>query len=506
MSSLAGATRRLGRSWLRPSTWQLRTRLVLVAMALLVAICGIVGLVSYASMDLFLNRQLDEQLKSSSQRAADFGRPPSGSDSGRPDPLEARGQGAGTLNARILGGTVSSAGILADDGTRQSLSDADNQVLVGLEPSAGPVSRKLSTGNYRLVAVQTPIGDVIITGLPLTEKEGTLGSLVWTTVFVSLGGLILIGLAGTVVIRHTMKPLEELSNVATKVSQLPLDAGEVGLAVRVPAKAAQAGTEVGNVGFALNKMLDNVSNALEARQKSETKVRQFVADASHELRTPLTAIRGYTELMKMTETFSEQGEQSLKRVESQSKRMTALVEDLLLLARLDEGRPLNITNVDVTQLVVETLSDEKVMAPDHHWKLQLPDEPVTVRADSARLHQVLVNLLANARKHTPAGTTVVAGVGHSADGSVVITVTDDGLGISPEFQDRIFARFARADASRSVNQDTASTTGAVREGSSGLGLSIVEAIMQAHGGSVEVTSRPGRTEFALRLPAPAVVI
>ncbi|WAH99260.1 HAMP domain-containing sensor histidine kinase [Arthrobacter sp. MMS18-M83] len=485
MSALSGIPRQTDHRWFDPSTWHLRTRLILVSMALLVAICGAVGVVSYASMDVFLTKQLDQQLTQASH-----GRPPVGDPNGRPDPLDARGQSIGTLNARILGSQVSSAGFLSSDATRTPLSLNDAGILLALPHDGHPVDRTLSNGGYRLVATETPYGDVVITGLPLASKEDTEASLVWTMVLVSLGGLVLIGLAGTVLIRRTMRPLEQLSDVATKVSKLPLDAGEVALAVRVPASAAHPGTEVGSVGHALNLMLDNVSNALEARQQSETKVRQFVADASHELRTPLTAIRGYTELLRMTETFTEDGRKSLGRVQSQSERMTTLVEDLLLLARLDEGKAPEFTDVDLTQLVIETVSDEKVMAPEHIWQLRLPDEPLTVRGDSTQLHQVLANLLSNARKHTEAGTTVVTGVMRSADGSAVVTVTDNGPGIPPEFQGRIFSRFARADAARSGS-----------EGTSGLGLSIVESIVQAHGGTVEVASRPGRTEFAVRLPA-----
>ena len=351
--------------------------------------------------------------------------------------------------------------------------------------------------------------------------------------FVSAGGLVVIGLAGTALIRRTMKPLDQLSEVATQVSRLPLDAGEVGLAVRVPASAAHPGTEVGSVGHALNLMLDNVSNALEARQESEMKVRQFVADASHELRTPLTAIRGYTELMRMTEHFTPDGEKSLARVQSQSERMTTLVEDLLLLARLDEGQPLKISDVDLTQLAVETVSDEKVMAPDRVWQLELPEEPVVVRGDATQLHQVLANLLSNARKHTGPGTTVATGVQRAPDGSAVVTVTDNGPGIAPEFVGRVFGRFTRADAARknpaavttpsrtrqpvphlplrpprlpatsSAAAATAATASAASaEGTSGLGLSIVQSIINAHGGTVGVTSVPGRTEFTVRLPAP----
>jgi two-component system OmpR family sensor kinase len=404
----------------------------------------------------------------------------------------------GTLNARILNGQVNSGGFLTSNTTRSPLSSEDKQVLLALETDAPPVDTTLSNGDYRLIAVRTTFGDVLVTGLPLAAKESTLASLVWTFVFVSLAGLLLIGLVGTVLIRRTMKPLEQLSEVATRVSKLPLDAGEVALAVRVPPSNSNPGTEVGSVGHALNLMLDNVANALQARQKSETKVRQFVADASHELRTPLTAIRGYTELMRMTENFTPDGEKSLARVQSQSERMTALVEDLLLLARLDEGQPLKLSDVDLNQLVVEGVSDEKVMAPGHIWRLELPDEPVVVNGDPVQLRQVLMNLLSNARKHTPPGTTVVAGVGKTPEGAAVVTVTDDGGGIPPEFVDQVFARFARADAARAATGHREAASAA--EGTSGLGLSIVESIAEAHGGRVTVTSQPGRTQFTLQLP------
>ena len=459
------------RQWLKPASWHLRTRLILLAMALLIAIYGAVGVASYASMDAFLTRQLDEQLSQAAERANNPGRPPMGGFNGR-DPLDARGQLVGTINASIRNGQVTTGGFLASDTTRSALSTEDKEVLLALATDGQPVDRKLSNGEYRLSAVQTDFGDVLVTGLPLAAKNSTLASLVWTFMFVSLGGLLLIGLAGTVLIRRTMKPLEQLSAVATRVSQLPLDAGEVALAERVPPSNANPGTEVGSVGHALNLMLDNVANALEARQKSETKVRQFVADASHELRTPLTAIRGHTELMRMTEDFTPDGAKSLARVQSQSERMTALVEDLLLLARLDEGQPLKLSEVDLTQLVVESVSDEKVMAPDHKWRLDLPDEPVVVTGDASQLRQVLMNLLSNARKHTDPGTTVATSVGKSADGgNAVITVTDDGGGIPAGFVDHVFSRFARADAAR---KGTAGQSGAsASEGTSGLGLSIV---------------------------------
>lgn len=503
MGKLSGAEPRSGHSWLHPDTWHLRTKLVAVMTLLLVGICTVVGTVLYASMDRVLTQQLDGQLAQASHRAAEFSSPTMGTP--RRNPIEAPGQAAGTLNARISNSVLVTSSLITSEGKVASPTASDAAQLAALPVSqtqqgAGgpggadelnPVDRKLSIGAYRLVAVQTAYGDVVVTGLPLAATQATLSSLVLTTVIVSLGGLVLVGLLGTVIIRRTMTPLDALSRVAGQVAQLPLDAGEVALAVRVPASAANPGTEVGQVGNALNRMLDNVAGALEARQASEMKVRQFVADASHELRTPLTAIRGYTDMLKLTEPLTEQGAESLGRVETQSLRMSRLVEDLLTLARLDEGQPLKRGPVDLTQLVVETVTDQKVIAPDHVWRLDIPEEPLEITADGAKLHQVLVNLLSNARKHTPPGTTVTASAGRSARGEAVLTVTDDGPGIPADLQDTVFSRFARADKART----------AAGEGSTGLGLSIVEAIVKAHGGSVDLTSRPGRTEFAVYLPA-----
>ncbi|MDQ4489884.1 HAMP domain-containing sensor histidine kinase [Sinomonas sp. ASV486] len=500
MGKLSGAEPRSGRSWLHPDTWHLRTKLVIVTTLLLVGICTVVGALLYATMDRVLTQQLDGQLAQASYRAAEYGTPGRSSGPSR-DPLDAPGQGAGTLNARISNGVLVTSGLRTSDGTRVALTPSDAATLASLpvasQQTGGPgadlptaVERRLSAGSYRLVAVKTAYGDVVVTGLPLASTESTLNSLVLTTVLVSLGGLVLVGLIGTVVIRRTMKPLDELSRVAGQVAQLPLDAGEVALAMRVPQAAANPGTEVGQVGNALNRMLDNVAGALEARQASEMKVRQFVADASHELRTPLTAIRGYTDMLKLTEPLTDQGAESLGRVETQSLRMSRLVEDLLTLARLDEGQPLKRGPVDLTQLLVETVTDQKVISPDHVWRLNLPEDPVEITADGAKLHQVLVNLLSNARKHTPAGTTVTASAGRSARGDAVLTVTDNGPGIPADLQSTVFSRFARADKAR--------TSGG--EGSTGLGLSIVDAIVKAHGGSIDLTSKPGRTEFAVYLP------
>ncbi len=281
-----------------------------------------------------------------------------------------------------------------------------------------------------------------------------------------------------------------MAATAVRVSELPLARGEVSLPERVHRADTDPRTEVGQVGSALNRLLGHVESALAARQASETRVRQFVADASHELRTPLASIRGYAELVRRgPETPGPGTRHALGRIESEAERMTVLVEDLLLLARLDAGRPLAPDTVDVSPLVVDTVHDARAAGPGHHWRVDLPDEPAEVRADPARLHQVLANLLANARTHTPPGTTVTARV-RTGGGTVRVDVEDTGPGIPPALLPHVFERFARGDRSRNR----------AAGGSSGLGLAIVHAVVTAHGGTITASSTPGRTVFALTLP------
>ena len=243
-------------------------------------------------------------------------------------------------------------------------------------------------------------------------------------------------------------------------------------------------------------MLGHVERALDARHESEQQVRQFLADASHELRTPLSTIAGYAELSRRRpgddETQLAQLQHAMDRVDVESGRMTALVDDLLLLARLDAGRPLESETVDLSRLVLEAVDDARVVAPDHQWRLSLPEEPVLVRGDGHRLHQAVTNLLSNARRHTPAGTVVSASVGLVDDAEtpgVEVAIHDDGPGLPPALVAQAFDRFSRGDESRT--RDT---------GGSGLGLPIVKAIVEAHHGTVALDSRPGSTTFTLHLP------
>lgn len=331
-------------------------------------------------------------------------------------------------------------------------------------------------------------GDLLVSGLPLQQVEDTVDRLATLEVTVFALAAAGAGVAGALWVRWSLRPLDRVASTAEQVSALPLASGAVTLAERVPDDDPR--TEVGRVGTALNRMLDHVGAALARRHAVEERLRAFAADASHELRTPVAAVRGHAELaLRHPGAVPGPVRHSLERISAEADRMGAIVEDLLLLARLDAGRPLADEEVDLTRIALDALADARAAGPEHRWRLALPEEPVLVRGDTHRLSQVVANLLANAHTHTPPGAEVELGLERFGD-QVRMTVTDNGPGIPPELADRVFERFVRGDRARSR------TTG-----STGLGLSIVRAVVRAHGGEVEVTSRPGRTVFAVRLSA-----
>ncbi|MFD8207265.1 sensor histidine kinase [Streptomyces sp. NPDC059695] len=490
----------------RGRPWSLRTRLVVSAVALIAVVATVIGTVTTIAFRSYLYDQADEQVRAVAHRAAG---PPVALPV--PVPEEARGRDPlgfvigpgtphGTLGAVLTAEGVSSAGTQAEAedngvyGTKFRIKDLDAAQLAAL--AAVPRDDRPHTvdlpgglGAYR-VAYATGANGAFLIGLPLTEVEDALSTLVLVELSVTAAGLVAASLAGTVLVRIALRPLRRVAITARQVARLPLHSGEVALHQRVPEAEADPRTEVGQVGAALNRMLDHVHSALDARQQSETRVRQFVADASHELRTPLASIRGYAELTRRgREECGPDTRHALGRIESEATRMTGLVEDLLLLARLDAGRPLSYETTDLVPLVVDAVGDARAAGPDHHWRLELPEQEALVRVDGARLQQVLVNLLANARTHTPPGTKATARV-RTEGTTVCVDVEDDGPGIPPELLPAVFERFARGDASRSRHA-----------GSTGLGLAIVRAVVLAHGGDVTVESAPGRTVFTARLPA-----
>ena len=389
--------------------------------------------------------------------------------------------------------------IVTTDGGR-ALNEAELRELSNALRDADSATVSLSSGSYLVTISQTHDGTLVLTGLSRADIQRTLGSLFTVIALATLGGLLLLALTTALTISMGLRPLRAVAATATRVAGQPLDRGEVSITERVPDYEADPRTEVGRVGAALNTLLDHVDSSLAARQRNEERMRRFVADASHELRTPLASIRGYSELSLKAIRQAEQADadqsartlenttSALERIQAQSLRMTRLVEDLLLLARLDEGRELVSREVDLAQLAVEALTDAQPTAPDHAWELDVPEEPVMLMGDAGRLHQVLANLLANARTHTPAGTTITLSLAVES-GTAVLRVHDDGPGIDPQVRDELFARFARGDASR-----------ARQTGGTGLGLAIAKAIVEGHGGTIDVTSAPGDTTFTVRLP------
>ena len=550
------------RSW-RPGSLltpprSLRTRLVVGVLGLVLVMAAVMSAFSTVSLRHTLMARTDSQLMAAAQRAADKrhdltqearkasdeaaqegadkpGDQPDGAGGadgadggpgkeGVPPGLDAAGQSTGTLTLITTQASSSdtasseTAAYIDKNGHYASISKEDCRLLLSQATEDHPVTVHLHhLGSYRVVATRDEAsGSTVITGLSLEGDKGLIRTQLLIELAVALVGALVVALAGRTMVRSSLAPLERVARTAQRVASQPLERGEVSIEDRVEKADLDSSAEVGQVGGALNTLLGHVESALGARQRSETQVRQFVADASHELRTPLASIRGYTELIRREGAdadLPEEATYALERVHSESVRMTALVEDLLLLARLDAGRELRREEVDLVGLLVDTVADARAAGPDHDWQLDLavleppadatPEEaedflpePPLVIGDEARLRQVIVNLLANARVHTPAGSHVTTTLAREGD-TLIVRIHDDGPGIAPDVRDRLFERFARGDSSRER-----------RTGSTGLGMSIALAIVQSHGGSIDVASSTAPedhgTTFSVRLPAAVV--
>ena len=477
------------RERIRPSTWSLSTKLVATVVGLFLVVTLATSALTVLLLRGYLEGRLDQDLRSSVVRLGGGPDDGDGDNHGRP-PGAPPGVGGRFLTLTMSGGTVTGSRVVTGD-TYGTLTDAQVRQIDGAGIGTSPQTLNVTgLGEYRLISRRTPTGTTVITGLPMSGVTETVSQVVTLVAAGTIIGFVVVSTGGLWLVRRNLAPLQRVAHTATSVSHLKLDSGDVALAQRVPDADTDPRTEVGQVGLALNSMLDNVEGALQARHESEQRVRQFVADASHELRTPLASIRGYAELSRRErEPVPASVSHALARVESEALRMQGLVEDLLLLARLDAGRPLERKPVDLSLLAMDAVSDAHAAAPDHRWELDLPDEPIEVSGDQARLHQVVANLLANARTHTPAGTKVVTSV-QPDDSWVRISVADDGPGIPESLQRHVFQRFTRGDDSRNR-----------AAGSTGLGLSIVDAVAKSHGGRVELASRPGETRFSVLLPA-----
>jgi two-component system OmpR family sensor kinase len=466
----------------------LRLRLTLACLGLLAIGLVSVGTVTYRLVESFLVQRIDQQLSdraTSAQRYFAFGRCQIGGGGPRPDFLPTGGS-PGFLRSSLVFGIVNASGkvTLTTNGETFAHLPAG---LPGSTKSTGASDQRsfdtsLGSASFRALAVSVPhCTGTIVFALPLHDANSTLDEILIAELIVGGVALVAVGTATWWLVRRGLRPLERMSETATAIA-----GGDLSLRV----DEEDGTSEVGQLGVAFNGMLTQIEGEIAERRGSEERLRRFAADASHELRTPLTSIRGYAELFRRgAADRPEDLALTMRRIESEATRMTSLVDDLLLLARLDRKRPLAHEPVDVARLAADVVESQRIVHPQRSYRLSL--DALTVVGDEARLRQVLLNLLSNAASHTPEGTPIDLST-RGEHGEVLIEVADHGPGLTPEDAARVFERFFRVDASRGRSDG----------GGSGLGLAIVAAIVEAHGGRVEVESVPGEgARFRVRLPA-----
>lgn len=407
--------------------------------------------------------------------------------------LEFTGQTPGNVIAILHEGKLMGSAVFSEDEARPAPSDVGRAIEAQrwYDGPAHTVSLG-SLGSYRVdCLIQGP--DILVVGVSLNLADRIIARKNITTVALTATALVVTAVLTIWLVGYTLRPLRRVAATAAEVAAMALTDDDHRIDARVRPRDTNPQNEVGIVGHTLNRLLDNVDSALAHRAESDLRMRQFLTDASHELRTPLAAIQGYAELTRQdSELLPPTTEYALARIESEARRMTLLVNQLLLLSRLGEGEDLQTDDIDLADLVVNAMNDAAVAAPTHRWVNHMPDEPVWVRGDHARLHQLVSNLLTNARVHTPPGVTVTTGISRHQTGPgapyAELTVDDDGPDIDPTILPRLFERFVRADKSR------------INGAGNGLGLAIVSSIVKAHHGSVTAESGNGRTVFRVRIP------
>ncbi|MBU9766647.1 HAMP domain-containing protein [Mycobacterium sp. TNTM28] len=474
----------------------LRRRLVLGVSAIVTVVLFAVGVLSVYSLHTYVTTMSDTELSRSLAAFSHSYDKLLESQAGHEAIADAEaltafvGQAPGNLIAVLHNGEVVQSAVFSDNEPHPAPVAVTQALDQYNWADEHPRTVKLPVlGAYRVSSQPADNGDVLVSGVSLDSANTVIARKTVTVAVMIVIALIVTALGTIAVVRYSLRPLSRVAATAAKVATLPLDGADHRITTRVRDKDTDPDTEVGLVGETLNQLLVNVDSALAALAASDRRTRQFLTDASHELRTPLAAIQGYAELTRQdSANLPPTTEYALARIEAEARRMTGLVSDLLLLSRLSEGQELETDDVDLSDLAVDAVNDVAVGAPEHHWVADLPDDPVWVRGDLARLHQVLSNLLTNARMHTPPGVTVTVALTET-DEFAELTITDDGPGIDAELLPNLFGRFVRADKSRS------------RElGSTGLGLAIVASIVEAHHGTVAVASRPGKTVFTVRIP------
>ena len=479
------------------SGWSLRNRLLLSTLVVVAIGIGTSDFVAHASLKNYLIKQVDRQLTGVANGSV--GRlnragiePNANEDDSNGSPFRIvrplRGVPTETL-VTLLDSNGNELGRLGGDITNSSQTMRFNGFTTAkVAATKGlpfTVKGLKDGGDTRAIAQVLPTGlGSIVVAVSLASVDRTLHEMTWLFLFISLIILLLVGFLSRFIIRISLRPLNEVEITASAIA-----AGD--LSARLP--DSNPNTEVGKLTRSLNTMLARIEESFGVRVASESKLRQFVADASHELRTPLTAIRGFAELHRQGAVEGvEKTKELIGRIEKESIRMGSLVEDLLLLARMDEARPVSMEPVDLTHVLEECIASARAAGPDHPITADIEPD-IFVLGDNKRIHQAIANLLANARTHTPLGTKITVRAKSGKDDTRV-SVSDEGPGLSPADQKKIFERFFRADPSRQRSSG---------EGS-GLGLSIVDAIMKLHGGSVSVESEVGGgASFTLIFPIKA---
>ena len=465
---------------------------VVTVVLLTVGALSVYSLHSYVSAmsDSELSRSLDALGHSYDRLRVKRGDPSRPIDARVDGPTVFVGQAPGNLIAVLHDGVVVRSAVFPDGEPTAASSEVVSAIGAQSWGSVAPRTADLpGLGSYRLAGEDVGGGDILVSGVSLADANMVVARKTVAVAVITIFALIVTAVGAVLVVNYTLRPLRRVASTAAKVAARQLGSDDHRITERVREEDTDRSTEVGIVGDTLNKLLDNVDGALAQLAASDQRMRQFLTDASHELRTPLAAIRGYAELTRQDSAdLPPTTEYALARIEAEAERMTVLVEDLLLLSRLGERQDLETDDVDLTELVVNVVNDTSVSAAGHRWCADLPEVAVWVRGDQTRLHQVVSNLLTNARIHTPEGVTVTTTLITAGD-HAELTVADDGPGIEAELLPNLFGRFVRADKSRS------------RElGSTGLGLAIVASVVEAHDGTVSVESDTCGTVFTVRLP------
>jgi two-component system OmpR family sensor kinase len=464
-------------------TQSLRGRLLIGVISLVVVGLLISDIATYATLQNFLLDRIDQQLTTNARAAVSvLGGPVDG-----PGSTSANQFPIGTVFELVSrDGAVLDQKIVVFGSAPPPTFPVLPHTLpnLGMDKPSAPftVAGTGGVANYRMVdwPEDSFNGDFVVLAIPLTEVQSTLSQLLGLEAKISIGVVAATALLALLIIWLSLRPLQRMGKVAADIA-----AGD--LTRRV--EPATSKSEIGRLGLALNAMLSQIEAAFAERTESNHRLRRFVADASHELRTPLTSIRGYSEMLRRGASKSRtDSELARRRIEEESIRMTGLVDDMLVLARLDQGRPLEQAPVDLAAIARDALADAHAVAPQRQISLSA-NGPVIVTGDDTRLRQVLGNLVRNALVHTPQSSPIEIAV--TTENSVGrISVADHGPGLASEDMNRIFEPFYRADPSRSRDS-----------GGSGLGLSIVSAVVTAHGGRVKVIQTDGGgATFEVELP------